>query len=111
MPLPLDASMASNIDTTSSISGLLLGSASQHLLITFATDLGQHLGISGLRFCIKKNLQIVNSDDSQSVKALLSCKDQRKMQNKKPTNLVNHRRSYFSEAYIWIQHVAAIHLP
>ncbi|KAF7819599.1 Paired amphipathic helix protein Sin3-like 4 [Senna tora] len=42
MPPPLDVSIASNIDTTSSISGRLSGFASQHLFITFARELGQH---------------------------------------------------------------------
>lgn len=42
--------MASKSETTSSISGLLSGLASQHRFITFARELGQHLGISGLRF-------------------------------------------------------------
>jgi hypothetical protein len=43
-------SIASNMETTSSISGRLSGLASQHRFITFARELGQHLGISGLRF-------------------------------------------------------------
>lgn len=51
MPPPFDVSMASNIVTTSSISGRLSGFASQHRFITFARELGQHRGISGLRFC------------------------------------------------------------
>ena len=51
IPPPLDVSMASIIATTSSISGRLSGLASQHRFITFAKELGQHLGISGLRFC------------------------------------------------------------
>lgn len=50
MPPPLDVSMASSMETTSSISGRLSGLASQHFLITFARELGQHLGISGLKF-------------------------------------------------------------
>eukprot|EP01018_Ginkgo_biloba_P013749 Gb_27650 [translate_table: standard] len=44
--------MASSIVTTSSISGLLSGFASQHLLITLLRELGQHLGISGRRLCL-----------------------------------------------------------
>jgi hypothetical protein len=50
MPPPFDTSMASNMETTSSISGRLSGLASQQRFITFARELGQHLGISGLRF-------------------------------------------------------------
>lgn len=50
MPPPFVVSMASNMETTSSISGRLSGLASQHLFITFARELGQHLGMSGLRF-------------------------------------------------------------
>ncbi|CAA6673100.1 unnamed protein product [Spirodela intermedia] len=42
--------MASNKPTTSSISGLLSGFPSKHLFITLANELGQHFGISGLRF-------------------------------------------------------------
>jgi hypothetical protein len=38
------------METTSSISGRLSGLASQQRFITFARELGQHLGISGLRF-------------------------------------------------------------
>lgn len=54
IPPPFEVSMASNIVTTSSISGRLSGFASQHLFITFAKELGQHLGISGLRFWSNK---------------------------------------------------------
>lgn len=50
IPPPLDVSMASIMETTSSISGRLSGVASQHFFITFARELGQHLGISGLKF-------------------------------------------------------------
>ena len=50
MPPPFVTSMASNMETTSSISGRLSGFASQQRFITFARELGQHLGISGLRF-------------------------------------------------------------
>lgn len=49
IPPPFEMSMASNIWTTSSILGLLLGSVSQHFFITSATEMGQHLGISGLK--------------------------------------------------------------
>lgn len=55
IPPPFDVSIASIRDTTSSISGRLSGFASQHRFITFASELGQHLGISGLRFCIQWN--------------------------------------------------------
>ena len=44
--------MAFNMVTTSSISGLLLGFSSKHCVIIFARELGQQLGISGIRFCI-----------------------------------------------------------
>jgi hypothetical protein len=50
MPPPFVTSMASNMETTSSISGRLSGLASQQRFITFAREFGQHLGISGLRF-------------------------------------------------------------
>ncbi|CAA7402236.1 unnamed protein product [Spirodela intermedia] len=49
MPPPLVVSMASKIATTSSISGRRSGFASQHLFITFPSELGQHRGISGRR--------------------------------------------------------------
>ncbi|KAL2519518.1 Ubiquitin-like-specific protease 1D [Abeliophyllum distichum] len=48
IPPPLETSIASNICTTSSILGRLLGSVPQHFFITSATDLGQQFGISGL---------------------------------------------------------------
>jgi hypothetical protein len=54
MPPPLDVSIASIMDTTSAISGRLSGFASQQRFITFAKALGQHRGISGLRFCTSK---------------------------------------------------------
>jgi hypothetical protein len=54
IPPPLDVSIASNMETTSSISGRLSGLASQHLFITFPRALGQQRGISGLRFCYKR---------------------------------------------------------
>lgn len=50
MPPPLLVSITSNSFTTSSISGRFSGFASQHFLMMFATELGQHLGISGRRF-------------------------------------------------------------
>lgn len=50
IPPPFDVSMASNMVTTSSIPGRLSGLASQHRFITFARELGQQRGISGLRF-------------------------------------------------------------
>lgn len=51
IPPPFDVSIASNMVTTSSISGRLSGFASQQTFITFARELGQHRGISGLKFC------------------------------------------------------------
>lgn len=51
IPPPLEVSIASSMVTTSSISGLLSGLASQHRFITLASEPGQHLGISGLKFC------------------------------------------------------------
>lgn len=51
IPPPLVVSIASNILTTSSISGRLSAFASQHFRIILAKELGQHLGISGRRFC------------------------------------------------------------
>jgi len=51
IPPPFDVSIASNMATTSSISGRLSGFASQHLFITCARELGQQRGISGLKFC------------------------------------------------------------
>ncbi|OMO85636.1 hypothetical protein COLO4_21529 [Corchorus olitorius] len=51
IPPPLLVSTASSILTTSSISGRFSGFASQHFRIMFAKELGQHLGISGRRFC------------------------------------------------------------
>lgn len=56
-----ELSIASNMVTTSCISGLLLGSASQHFFITLAKELGQFLGICGLKFCIKRNKTYVSS--------------------------------------------------
>jgi tRNA(Phe) wybutosine-synthesizing methylase Tyw3 len=44
-------SIPSNIFTTSSISGRFSAFPSQHFLMTFAKELGQHLGISGRKFC------------------------------------------------------------
>ena len=52
IPLLFEVSMAFNMVTTSSISGLLLGFSSKHCVIIFARELGQQLGISGIRFCI-----------------------------------------------------------
>lgn len=57
IPPPLEVSMASNRVTTSSISGLRSGLASQHRFITLASELGQHLGISGLKFWKKRHLR------------------------------------------------------
>lgn len=51
IPPPLLVSTASNILTTSSISGRLSALASQHFRIILAKPLGQHLGISGRKFC------------------------------------------------------------
>lgn len=51
IPPPLLVSMASNIFTTSDISGRFSGFPSQHFRMTFARELGQHLGIVGRRFC------------------------------------------------------------
>jgi hypothetical protein len=51
MPPPFDVSIASSRDTTSAISGRLSGFASQQRFITFAKELGQQRGISGLKFC------------------------------------------------------------
>lgn len=54
MPPPLLVSRASKSCTTSSISGRLSGFASQHFRITFANALGQQRGMSGRKFCRKK---------------------------------------------------------
>lgn len=51
MPPPLLVSTAYNNFTTSSMSGRLSGFASQHFRIMLASAVGQHLGISGLKFC------------------------------------------------------------
>jgi len=56
MPPPFDVSIASNIDTTSAISGRLSGFASQQRFITFAKELGQQRGISGLKFCSPRDI-------------------------------------------------------
>lgn len=61
IPPPFDVSIASNMVTTSSISGRLSGLASQHRFITFASELGQHRGISGLRFCSQRNWDFIFS--------------------------------------------------
>ena len=58
IPPPLLVSIASNILTTSSMSGRFSGFASQHLFMMFARELGQHLGISGLRFWICHNIKV-----------------------------------------------------
>lgn len=59
IPPPLLVSMASNKLTTSSISGRLSGFASQHFLMMLANELGQHLGISGRKFCQLKNIYML----------------------------------------------------
>ncbi|KAL4312149.1 hypothetical protein GQ457_01G032270 [Hibiscus cannabinus] len=51
IPPPLLVFTASSIVTTSPISGRFFGSASQHFLMMFANELGQHHGISGRKFC------------------------------------------------------------
>jgi len=51
MPPPLLVSIASISLTTSSMSGLLSGFASQHFFMIFDSALGQHRGISGRKFC------------------------------------------------------------
>lgn len=51
IPPPFVVSIASSNLTTSSISGLFSGLASQQCFIIVATELGQHRGISGLKFC------------------------------------------------------------
>lgn len=57
IPPPLLVSIASKSLTTSSISGRLSGFASQHLRIMLAKAVGQHLGISGRKFCSTKEKQ------------------------------------------------------
>lgn len=54
MPPPLLVSNASNSLTTSSMSGRFSGFASQHFRMMLANELGQHLGISGRKFCQKQ---------------------------------------------------------
>jgi hypothetical protein len=72
-------SIASNMETASSISGRLSGLASQHRFITFARELGQHLGISGLRFWDfnKKTLpkERINHKEFDFIKQNLEQKD------------------------------------
>lgn len=51
MPPPLLVSIASSNLTTSSISGRLSGLASQQRRMMLANAFGQHLGISGRKFC------------------------------------------------------------
>lgn len=53
IPPPLLVSIASNIFTTSSISGRFSGFLSQHFFMILAKALGQHLGISGRKFCAR----------------------------------------------------------
>uniref|UniRef100_A0A2P2KMJ2 Protein kinase atmrk1 n=1 Tax=Rhizophora mucronata TaxID=61149 RepID=A0A2P2KMJ2_RHIMU len=53
IPPPLLVSIACNILTTSAISGRFSALASQHFRMIFAKELGQHLGISGRKFCQK----------------------------------------------------------
>lgn len=58
IPPPLLVSIASNKVTTSSMSGLLSGFASQHFRMMLAKELGQHLGISGRKFCQTQFIKI-----------------------------------------------------
>lgn len=51
MPPPFRVSIASSDLTTSSMSGRLSGCGSQHFRIMLANAPGQHLGISGRKFC------------------------------------------------------------
>jgi hypothetical protein len=62
MPPPLLVSRASKSCTTSSISGRLSGFASQHFRITFANALGQQRGMSGRKFCRKKEGMITKNN-------------------------------------------------
>ena len=108
--------MASNKETTSSISGLLSGLASQHRLITFARELGQHLGISGLRF------YALNSNHypaKQLYKTYFRIRNEVLIVNFffvvvnwiRKLYLANHGRSYFGKTKVWIRHIAAVYLP
>ena len=66
MPPPLLVSMASNNLTTSSMSGRLSGFPSQHFRMMLANELGQHLGISGRKFCILSSIGSHIRDDKKT---------------------------------------------
>lgn len=104
MPPPLDVSIASSMDTTSAISGRLSGFASQHRFITFASELGQQRGISGLRFCAKISFQL-----------RVSVTTWQQGTGKRHVlfffHLANHGRGDFRKAKIRVRHVTAVYLP
>lgn len=60
MPPPLLVSTASSNLTTSSMSRRLSGCASQHFRMMLANEPGQHLGISGRKFCNQQSPLSVN---------------------------------------------------
>lgn len=102
IPPPFDVSIDSNMDTTSSISGRLSALASQHRFITFAKELGQQRGISGLKFCkskaelwLLKIFFLLFNEQKCVIYFYLS----------------DNSCCHFREAQIWIWHVTAIYLP
>jgi hypothetical protein len=102
MPPPLDVSIASNMDTTSAISGRLSGFASQQRFITFAKELGQQRGISGLKFC--KPVVLYHHPLAQNSTGNMK-------RHKTDLYLTNNSRCDLWEAQIRIWHITAVYLP
>jgi hypothetical protein len=103
MPPPLDVSIASSMDTTSAISGRLSGFASQQRFITFAKELGQQRGISGLRFWKSEiAMSSVCWFRSQQINMKGGIAD---------LYLTNNSRCDLRETQICVRHIAAVDLP